>query len=445
MIWYDVVFSFTLDTHSEEGLGGFYCMFMCGQRANWKEHSGCRQSIRHFNKLWMHKAAKMFGVLSSSIVFFRYIPDWFPGKWKLALAMRRQNWRPPWQKNIGWPSPCGRHDVDSVEDGLIGSIGFSNSAAFCRRAVASMEIEVFLLRAVLLVIGTTYCKLNFQCVQALQTLRSKYPYHFLLLIWSVAVCKRCFPVMAELSAAMLALGQPHPELCTELPMIHVAELRVEKVSCRVEQIGFAALPCFWSILLDWACFSTTEAIVPPLDTASGTVQVRSCGMALGALDWRASFLVGKLVSSPVQHVMASTTESCESVIKSRRGIPEFVRFKFACSSGTFRYSCVWFRYISLYSKLFSHILDGPNLSRRSLGQEVDSSDWACEPSWSERERIRWALSELWQWVIKEKPPAWYWDILSTPYSGPRLIFCFLGTLVNTPRQKSFWQHKRRNI
>lgn len=50
--------------------------------------------------------------------------------------------------------------------------------------------------------------------------------------------------MAELSAAMLALGQPHPELCTELPMIHVAELRVEKVSCRVEQIGFAALPCF---------------------------------------------------------------------------------------------------------------------------------------------------------------------------------------------------------
>lgn len=112
---------------------------------------------------------------------------------------------------------------------------------FCRRAVASMEIEVFLLRAVLVVIGTTYCKLNFQCVQALQTLRSKYPYHFLLLIWSVgvAVCKRCFPVMAELSAAMLALGQPHPELCTELPMIHVTELRVEKVSCSVEQIGFA--------------------------------------------------------------------------------------------------------------------------------------------------------------------------------------------------------------
>lgn len=104
-----------------------------------------------------------------------------------------------------------------------------------------MEIEVFLLHAFLLVIGTTYCKLNFQCVQALQTLRSKYPYHFLLLIWSVgvAVCKRCFPVMAELSAAMLALGQPHPELCTELPMIHVTELRVEKVSCRVEQIGFA--------------------------------------------------------------------------------------------------------------------------------------------------------------------------------------------------------------
>lgn len=141
----------------------------------------------------------------------------------------------------------------------------------------------------------------------------------------------------------------------------------------------------------------------------------------------------------------STTESCESVIKSRRGIPEFVRFKFACTSGMCRYLCVWFRCISLCSKLFSRILDGPNLSRRSLGQEVDSSDWACEPSWSERERIRWAVSELWQWVIKEKPPAWYWDILSKPYSSHRLIFCFLGTLVNTPRQKSFWQHKRRNI
>ena len=79
-----------------------------------------------------------------------------------------------------------------------------------------------------------YYLLNFQCVQALQTLRSKHPYHFLDLIWSVEVRKRRCPIMAELSAAMLALGQPHPELCTELPMIHVTDLRVEKVSCRVE-------------------------------------------------------------------------------------------------------------------------------------------------------------------------------------------------------------------
>ncbi len=58
--------------------------------------------------------------------------------------------------------------------------------------------------------------------------------------------------------------------------------------------------------------------------------------------------------------------------------------------------------------------------------------------WAQLKRIerikwfRWAVSEL--WVIKEKPPAWYWDILvrSKPYSSPRLIFWFLCALANTP-------------